>query len=430
MLQKILLTTIIAISTSALATTNITWWHAMGGQLGETVNKISSDFNASQNSCHITPIYKGTYEEAITAGIAAFRAKQAPNIIQILDAGSATIIQAKGAVIPVADLFSESKIAFDKNDYLASIRNFYADSNGKMIGMPFNSSTPILYYNKAALKKAGVNPPKTWEDFEKIAPKLKTAGYIGFSQSHTPWIFSENFHSRHNLQIADNNNGFDGPATKILYNNKNIIMHFKKLKEWKDEGYYGYYGEGWGDNQTPFEKGDVAMWIGSSGSFGGLKEKVDFDFGATYLPYWNSITGGKEYNTFVGGAALFAFSGKPKTENVCTTKFFKFLSSPDTQAFWHKSTGYVPITKAAYAKVKAEGYYKKEPAAEIGILQLKKSGGKWTKGYRLGFYVQIREVMRREYTKIFNGSETVEQAFSTIEKQGNKLLARFAKTVK
>lgn len=145
----------LAVSSASIAATNITWWHAMGGQLGETVNKISNDFNAAQDSCSIAPVYKGSYEELLTSGIAAFRAKQAPNIIQVYEAGSATIINAKGAVIPVADLFAEADVAFDKNDYLAGIRNFYADSEGKMIGMPFNSSTPILYYNKEALEKSG-----------------------------------------------------------------------------------------------------------------------------------------------------------------------------------------------------------------------------------------------------------------------------------
>lgn len=430
MLKRTLLTVSIAISANAIAATNISWWHAHGGQLGETVNKIAADFNASQSACQIDPVYKGTYEETLTAGIAAFRAKQIPNIIQIFEAGSATIMNAKGALVPVADLLKDNGVDFNKKDYLAGIRNFYADSAGKMVGMPFNSSTVIMYYNEEAFNKAGVKPPKTWEEFEEIAPKLKEAGYIALSQSHTPWIFTENFHSRHNLQLADKNNGYDGPATKLLYNNDNLKMHFNKVKAWKDKGYYGYYGRDWGDNQAPFEKGEVAMWLGSSGSFGGLKKKVDFPFSATFLPYWDSINKGKDYNTFIGGAALFAFAGKPKAENECTAQFFKFLSSPDVQAFWHKTTGYVPITNAAYDKVKAEGYYKETPAAEIGILQLNKERGEFTKGYRLGFYVQIREILYREYDKFFNGEIDADTAFKNIETESNKLLARFAKTVK
>jgi sn-glycerol 3-phosphate transport system substrate-binding protein len=414
---------------AANAATEITFWHAMGGGLGETVNTIAKDFNASQSEYKLTPIYKGGYEETMTAGIAAFRAGEAPNIIQIFDAGSATIINAKGAVYPVASLLNENGVPFHAEDYISGVRNFYADSKGDMIGMPFNSSTPVLYYNKDALAKAGVQPPKTWEEFEAIAPKLKKAGYIALSQSHTPWIFSENFHSRHNIPLANENNGFDGVATKINYNNEHMRMHFSKAREWQQAGLFGYYGSKWGDNQKPFIDQEVAMWLGSSGSFGGLKKSAKFAFGTTNLPYWNSITKGEEYTTFIGGAALFAFSGKEKAQNEGVAKFFQFLTKPETQFFWHKETGYVPITNAAYTLAKETGYYKDEPDAEVGIQQLSQKSAENNKGYRLGYYVQVREVMTREYDQVFAGTKSVDDAFAAIEDGANKLLARFAKTV-
>lgn len=422
-------TAVFALSaTFAQAQTEITWWHAMGGQLGETVNKIAEGFNASQSDYKITPVFKGTYEETLTAGIAAFRAGEQPNVLQVFDAGAATVIGAAGAVIPVEDLLGQNNIAFDINDYIAGVRYFYADSAGKMIGMPFNSSTPILYYNEDALKKAGVTPPKTWEEFQTTTgPALKDAGYIALSQSHLPWIFTENFFSRHDLQFADNNNGYDAPATKIMINNDAIKMHFKAVKEWKDNGLFEWYGTGWGDNQTPFEDGKVAMWLGSSGSFGGLQAKVEFPFSATLLPYWESVNPNPK-QTFIGGAALFAMSGKPADQNAATAAFYAYLSSPEVQVMWHKSTGYVPITEAAYELAAEQGHYKEFPAAEIGIKQLSLEAGEYTKGYRMGFYVQIRDVMNREYGRILTGESDVESAFEAIEEEANKLLERFAKT--
>ncbi|MEC9196738.1 MAG: extracellular solute-binding protein, partial [Pseudomonadota bacterium] len=182
---------------TAFAETEITWWHAMGGALGETVNQIATDFNASQSDYKITPVFKGTYEETLTAGIAAFRAGEQPNIMQVYDAGAATVIGAKGATIPVQDLLTENDVAFDINDYISGVRYFYADADGKMIGMPFNSSSPIMYFNTDAMAKAGVEAPKTWEEFETVtAPALIDAGYIPLAQSHSPWIFVENFMSR------------------------------------------------------------------------------------------------------------------------------------------------------------------------------------------------------------------------------------------
>ena len=430
-MKKFTISTVFAatlVATPVFAQTEITWWHAMGGQLGETVNEISKRFNDSQSDYVITPVYKGGYEDTLTATIAAFRAGEQPNIVQVFDAGAATIIGAKGAVIPAEDLIKEAGIAFDANDYISGVRYFYADSDGKMVGMPFNSSTPILYYNVEALNKAGVEPPVTWEDFEAIAPKLVDAGYIPLSQSHSPWIWTENFFSRHNIPFATNANGFDGSdGTKILINNDAIKMHFSAAKDWLDKGWYGYYGAGWGDNQAPFENGEAAMWLGSSGSFGGLLNSADFEFSATYLPYWASVTS-EPTSTFIGGAALFAMSGKTDEENRASAEFFRFLSSADVQLFWHQATGYVPITSAAYDLAKANGYYDEKPQAEVGIKQLSLPSGEFSKGYRMGFYVQIRDVMNREYGRIFAGETDVESAFAVIEEESNKLLARFAKT--
>ncbi len=413
-------------STAALAATEIQWWHAMGGRLGEVVTEIAENYNASQSDVVVTPTYKGGYEDTMTAGIAAFRAKEQPHIIQIFDAGAATIINAKGATVPVADLMKD----FNIEDYIPGVRYFYADSDGKMIGLPFNSSTPLLYYNKDAFAEAGVDaPPKTWEEFEKVAPKLKEAGYIALAQSHSPWIFSENFHSRHNIQMATGNNGYDTTDVKILYNNDHMKMHWTKVKEWLDAGHYGFYGRAWGDNQDAFVQKKVAMWLGSSGSFGGLTKSAEFEFGATFLPYWESIIE-EPKGTFIGGAALFAMAGHDDDEYDAVADFFAYMTASENQVFWHKETGYVPITSEAYDVAKKDGYYESTPDAEIGILQLSQPGGEWTKGYRLGYYVQIRDVMYKHFDDIFSGDASVDDAFAAMESESNALLKRFSDTYK
>ncbi|MDB9729211.1 extracellular solute-binding protein [Amylibacter sp.] len=429
-IRTILAAGIAAIAIPASAKTELQWWHAMGGRLGELVDEIATNYNASQSEYEIIPTYKGGYEDTMTAGIAAFRAKQQPHIIQIFDAGAATIINAPGATIPVADLMQEYGKGFDIEDYIEGVRYFYADSAGKMIGMPFNASTPLLYFNKEAFAKAGItNPPATWEEFEEMAPKLKAAGYTALAQSHSPWILSENFHSRHNLQLATGNNGYDSTDVEILYNNDSMKMHWGKMKEWLDNGHYGFYGRAWGDNQDAFVQKKVAMWMGSSGSFGGLKKSTDFEFGTTFLPYWKSVID-EPKGTFIGGAALFAMSGKPDAEYKGVADFFSYMTNPENQVFWHKETGYVPITTAAYDVAKAEGYYNESPDAEVGILQLSQPGGEWTKGYRLGYYVQIRDVMYSKFDDIFSGKSSVDDAFAEMEAESNKLLARFAATYK
>ena len=415
-------------ATSSMAATNISWWHGMGGANAEVINELSKRFNASQQSCALTPVSKGSYEEALASGIAAFRSGEQPNILQVFDAGAATIINAKGATVPAEDLINNAGYKFDREAFIEGVRYFYAAPDGKFVGMPFNSSAPIMYINTEALKKAGVEAPKTWEEFEAIAPKLKEAGYIPLTASQLTWQFTENFFSRQNIQFATNNNGYDSVQdTKLNVTDPNLIMMFDKLKNWADNGYFGFYGAGWADNQKPFDEGKVALWIGSSGSFGGLQKTAKMEFSADFLPSWKAVDGAGT-NTFIGGAALFAMAGKPDAENKCVADFFQFLTSPEVQKYYHQATGYVAITKAAYELAKSEGYYEKTPVAEVGIKQLMLPSGEWSKGYRLGFYPQIRTIMEREYNRIFSGETTVKQAFETIEKEGNDLLTRFAKT--
>ncbi|WP_075654521.1 extracellular solute-binding protein [Pseudochrobactrum sp. B5] len=415
-------------ATSSMAATNISWWHGMGGANADVINEISKRFNESQQSCALTPVSKGSYEEALASGIAAFRSGEQPNILQVFDAGAATIINAKGATVPAEDLINNAGYKFDREAFIEGVRYFYAAPDGKFVGMPFNSSAPIMYINTEALKKAGVEAPKTWEEFETVAPKLKEAGYIPLTASQLTWQFTENFFSRQNIQFATNNNGYDSVQdTKLNVTDPNLIMMFEKLKDWADKGYFGFYGAGWADNQKPFDEGKVAFWIGSSGSFGGLQKTAKMEFSADFLPYWKAVDGAGT-NTFIGGAALFAMAGKPDAENKCVADFFQFLTSPEVQKYYHQATGYVAITKAAYELAKSEGYYEKTPVAEVGIKQLMLQSGDWSKGYRLGFYPQIRTIMEREYNRIFAGETTVKQAFETVEKEGNDLLTRFAKT--
>ncbi|MGL5430401.1 MAG: extracellular solute-binding protein [Vibrio sp.] len=415
-------------SSATYAATEITWWHAMGGQLGETVNHLANEFNASQSDYKLTPVYKGSYTETLTAGIAAFRAKQAPNILQVFDAGAATIMSSKGVAKPVQDLMVESGYSFTPLDYIAGVRNFYADNTGKMVGMPFNSSTPVLYYNKDMLASVNATAPQTYEQLEQVAAKLAEKGQAGFAQSLTPWIMFENFKSRHNLPLSDKQNGYQAFSSKIMFNSDDMLMHVKKLKEWSDKGYYKYYGSDWDANQTPFERGEVAMWMGSSGSFGGLRNRVKFNLGTTYLPYWESVTQNPTH-TFIGGAALFALQGHSQAQDKGVAAFFAYLTKPETQMYWHKTTGYVPVTNAAYDLTKQSGYYQENPDAEVGVKQLSLPEGEWTKGYRLGYYPQVREVMHREFDNIFSGRSSVESSLSKVESESAKLLDRFARTV-
>ncbi len=265
---------LLATSTAAFANpVQITWWHGMGGANEQVINQVAGKFNEAQSACAITPVSKGTYEEALASGIAAFRSGEQPNILQVFDAGAATIINAKGATIPAEDLLIQNGHSFDRDAFVDGIRYFYADATGKFIGMPFNSSAPILYLNTEAFAKAGVEAPKTWAEFEAVAPKLKEAGYIPLTASQLTWQLFENFYSRNNVQMATNQNGYDGfDGTELRATAPEMIAFWTRLAAWHKDGLFGFYGAGWADNQKPFEEGKVAMWIGSSGRSAGCRK--------------------------------------------------------------------------------------------------------------------------------------------------------------
>ena len=195
-----LLTSVLAaalLCTSAHAQTEIVWWHSMGGALGDRLNDLANGFNASQKNYKIVPVFKGTYPESMTAAIAAFRAGNAPHILQVFEVGTATMMAAKGAVIPVAKVMADAKEPFEPKVYLPSVAGYYTDSKGNMLSYPFNSSTVVYYINKDMFKKAGLDPnkaPKTWKEFGAAAEKLKASGQqCVYTTGWPSWMHIENF---------------------------------------------------------------------------------------------------------------------------------------------------------------------------------------------------------------------------------------------
>ena len=328
---------------SFAAPIEIHYWHGHTGKLQDIINEIADRWNAKQDESVMIPTSKGTYEEIMAAFIAAYRAGEHPHMVQIYDAGAATMVaQVKnGVVYPFEDMAEKYGVAFNKDDYIPGIRNFYADSDGKMIGIPFNSSTCLMYANMDVLEAAGVTEiPKTYEDFEAVAQQIKDAGYIPLLQSHSPWIWTENYFSRHNLLMTDGNNGYDDvPTTTLFADTPEFIYHWTKAKEWKDKGWWEYKGTAWGDNQAPFIAGEAAFWLGSAASFSGMKGIVP-NFTVNHIPYWSSVTGGKEYPTFIGGAANWILSGKTDAEYEQIMRIAEFMTTPEIQLFYHNMSGY------------------------------------------------------------------------------------------
>ena len=417
---------------SFAAPIEIHYWHGHTGKLQDIINEIADRWNAKQDESVMIPTSKGTYEEIMAAFIAAYRAGEHPHMVQIYDAGAATMVaQVKnGVVYPFEDMAEKYGVAFNKDDYIPGIRNFYADSDGKMIGIPFNSSTCLMYANMDVLEAAGVTEiPKTYEDFEAVAQQIKDAGYIPLLQSHSPWIWTENYFSRHNLLMTDGNNGYDAvPTTTLFADTPEFIYHWTKAKEWKDKGWWEYKGTAWGDNQAPFIAGEAAFWLGSAASFSGMKGIVP-NFTVNHIPYWSSVTGGKEYPTFIGGAANWILSGKTDAEYEQIMRIAEFMTTPEIQLFYHNMSGYAAVTASATDLANDIGFYEASPYHKAVGEQLSLTGSTIPGGYRAGNWPQIRQVIYDNVHRMLQGELSVEEAWSNVDKGSQKLLAQFAKTL-
>ena len=414
---------------AAEARTTIEWWHAMGGALGEKVNKIAADFNAMQDEYELKAVYKGNYTETMTAAIAAFRAGNPPHIVQIFEVGTATMMAAKGAIYPVYQLMADAGEPFDQNAYLQAVIGYYTTPEGKMLSMPFNSSTPVLYYNRDAFRKAGLDPekpPRTWPELVEYARKTQAAGYpCGFTTAWQSWVQIENFSAWHNLPLGTRENGFGGLDTELVFNKTYVVQHIANMGEWQKTKIFDYGGRR-GDAAPKFYNQECVMYMQSSAGYAGIKANVkDFEFGIAFLPYYPDVEGAPQ-NTIIGGASLWVLRGHPAEEYRGVAKFFSYLSSPEVQAWWHQQTGYLPITTAAYELTKKQGFYEKNPGTDVAIRQLNyKPPTENSKGLRFGNFVQIRDIINEELEAVWAGQKSAQEALDSAVARGNKLLRQF-----
>ncbi|MDP1612327.1 MAG: sn-glycerol-3-phosphate ABC transporter substrate-binding protein UgpB [Sulfuritalea sp.] len=414
-------------SASVQAQTEIQWWHSMGGALGETLNGLATKFNESQKDYKIVAVYKGSYPESMTAAIAAFRAGNAPHILQVFEVGTATMMAAKGAIVPVSKVMADAKEPFDQNAYLPTVTGYYSDLKGNMLSFPFNSSTALFYIDRNKFKAAGLPPvpPKTWKELIAVAEKLKAAGQDCVYTSGWPsWVHIENFSAWHNVPIGTKQNGMGGFDTEFKINSPLHVRHVAMLGDMVKKGLFTYAGR---TNQadSKFQSGECAMATISAGALAGTIKAGKTDWELSFLPYHDDVKGAPQ-NSIIGGASLWVMGGKKPDEYKGVAKFMAFLSQPEIQMGWHTTTGYVPITKAAYELTRKSGFYDKNPGRDTAVKQLTLNAPtENSKGLRFGNFVQGREVIEEELEAVFAGKKDAKTALNDAVKRGNQILRKF-----
>lgn len=404
------------------AATELQFWFGVSGANAEVIQSLAKEFNAGQGDYRVVPVFKGTYPETLQAGIDAFEAGRAPHIIQVFDVGTGVMMNNEGAFIPVAEILEKAGRTFDRDQYLPGIVAYYSRPDGTMLSFPFNSSSPILFYNKDVYRRAGLdveNPPKTWPEVWSAARRIvgSDAATCGFTSAWLTWIHLENFAAWNDLPYATNQNGMAGPDIELKVNAPLYVKHFQELADLAAEGVF-HYGGRTSEAKQLFLSGECGMYTDSSGGLGDVI-KSGIDYGTGPLPYEPEAEGAPQ-NTIPGGASLWVLAGHSDNEYKGVAKFFEFLSQTEIQSRLHQMSGYLPVTMAAYEATKASGFYEKNLGREQPILQMTaKTPTDNSRGVRAINLPQLREIQDEEFEAMLAGLETAQRALDNTVRRGN-----------
>ncbi|WP_299694999.1 sn-glycerol-3-phosphate ABC transporter substrate-binding protein UgpB [uncultured Tateyamaria sp.] len=418
-------TAMLGATQAAYAQTEVQFWHAFTGRLGELVAEQVDTFNASQSDYTVVQTHKGNYSETLNAGIAAFRAGEQPHILMVFEVGTATMMAAQGAVRPVYEVMGDG---FDQSKYIGSVKGYYTSADGNMLSLPFNSSTPVLWVNRDKLAEAGLDPDtpmETWEQVGGVLDGLKAAGVdCPMTTAWQSWIHLENFSAYHDTPFATKENGFAGTDTELALNGAAQVAHVSAMGQWAQDGKFIYAGRR-NEGGANFRAGECALFTESSAGYAGIKAEAEFDFEVRPLPYWEAVAS-EPQNTIIGGASLWVMEGHEDAEYAGVAAFMDFLSSAEIQAKWHQDTGYLPITAEAGELTKQQGFYEANPGTDIAVIQMTaKEPTENSKGLRLGSFDQIRGIIDEELEAVWSGDKSAQEALDSAAERGNALLRRF-----
>jgi sn-glycerol 3-phosphate transport system substrate-binding protein len=407
------------------------YWYGLTGDLGAVVAETCNRFNASQDQYEAVCVGQDGYDKAVQNTIAAFRAGKHPTLVQSFDAGTADLMLS-GEFYPVKKLMEDAGYSIDWANYFPGIANYYSASNGDFFSMPFNSSTPVYYYNKGQFAKAGITEaPLTWEGMEAAFKALKASGQdCGYAYAPSTWVDLEQFSMAHNVPVASNNNGYDGLDSELLFNTTLHVKHMENIQRWIDEGYAMLRTQAAGKTaRDSFVEGECSVFFSSIADHNTIHKLTPaFAWDVQMIPVYE---GTERHNTVVGGASLWVLSGKSEDEYKAAAAYLAFLATPESEEFWVSNTGYIPVTKTGYDALLAKGFYNNQPYVnrDIALKSLTYTEpGPLTRGIRLGGFIQIRAEWQAEVEAALAGQKTMQEALDTAVARGNDQLARFAKT--
>lgn len=424
------LTLLVAMALPGLVTaqdqTQITFWHAMSGSRAEVVQEIVDSFNEANPDVNLVAEFTGSYAETLTKALTAYSAGEAPNIVQVYEVGTRTMLDS-GAIVPVMEV---SGGELDQSQFVEPILNYYAIDD-ELRCMPFNSSTAMLYYNKDMFEAAGLDPeapPTTFSELYDMGQQILEAGVAPnvISFGWPAWIL-EQMYAMHDQMLASDDNGRSGLATETYWNNEFGVAVLTEWQKWAQDDILFYGGREYSAND-PFIAGEFAMLVQSTSSLGGIQRAVEFDLGTAFLPSLDGYE--RTGNNVVGGGCLWTMADKTDAEYDAVWRFFQHLSMTDQSVLWHKGTGYFPATNDSVDALEAEGWFEENPNFRTAFDQILAGNDTIAaRGVLLGDFVIIRDVVGAAIEDAVVNGVDPQEALNVATEESNQILEDYASLI-
>jgi sn-glycerol 3-phosphate transport system substrate-binding protein len=416
-------------ATPVSGTKKVVFWHAMGGSNTKVVEQMVTDYNASQDKIKVEAVYQGSYDDLLSKLKASMGTSEGPSVVQMYEIGSRFMIDSK-AITPMQNFIDTDK--WDATQLEPNIAGYYTLS-GKLYSMPFNTSNPILYYNKDLFKAAGLDPakpPKTYEELKAAADAItKTGKATGANFAIYGW-FMEQLMANQGAEFVNNGNGRTAMATESQVNSEAGVKVLTWWKDLVDTKAANNLGRKTDDSKKAFSAGQVGMILESTAALKGLVDSAGgkFEVGTGFLP---KPSDAKDGGVVVGGASLWMMNNRPDDEQKATWDFIKFLTSPKEQAYWHVNTGYFPITKKAYDEEIVKANLKQFPQFQTAIDQLHQTKlNTATQGAVMGVFPEARQIVEGAIEEVLNNKKSPKEALDAAAKEITSKIQLYNKTVK
>ena len=418
----------IAAAAAAHAREDVIVWHALSGPQAAALARLAQRFNAAQKQYRVLASARGGLEATFAQALALRRKRGAPHIVQIHESLTDELI-AEHLVVPLWQAMQAAHQPFEPHA-LPAVAGAFTDPQGRLLALPYTSATPLLYYNRDALRRAKLDPavpPASWYALPDALAALAAAGSAcPFTAGAPASMLLESMSAWHNREFATQDNGFEGDGTRLTFNDRLIVRWVAMLSTWRKSGYFVYAGRP-GEAEKRFASGECALLASSSADYPALRSGAAFDLGVARLPYYEDFDDAPQ-NTLAGGAAFWLLSGRPASEYRGAVRFLAFLARPEIQAEWQASTGFVPLTFSAYELARREGYYLKQPGNEIAVHQLAdKTLTEESRPMRIADLARIRGIIDEELEAAWTGKKPSLDALNAAVARGNELLSGAAR---